>query len=153
MNVTMEITGIRFSTSIDADNGSMTKRDIPEVRSHFRFALVTVKVSKPAGMQLTVAACDLTLHYFHADHSEAAPCIALSTWNKVEDEDRPLTFGTLSGDSPGFVKKTTGVRASEATAVYFDAVFDNIEPDITNVWLCVAQPSTETPFKSKGWSP
>jgi hypothetical protein len=54
---------------------------------------------------------------------------------------------------PGWVKQKTGVRSSQASVVYLDAVFHLIEPTISEVWLCVAQPSKPLPFKTKGWSP
>ena len=33
--------------------------------SKFRVALVTIKITKPSGRRISIAAADLTLHYYH----------------------------------------------------------------------------------------
>ena len=111
-----------------------------------------LKITKPAGRHLSVAACDLTLHYFYGEDTEATPCEGISTITETREVERPMKLPTVSG--PGFVKMTTGVKATQASVVYMDAVFAYVEPGVRECWICVAQPATTTPYvcPSPAWS-
>lgn len=149
-DVEMEIVNIIFTDHVPGVTGNrMTVEG--ERLEKFRIAIVTVKVKKPAGKRLSVAAADLTLHYEAGSTLDVAPCEGLSTFSQVMDMDRPINLPSVAG--PGWVKQTTGARCTQADEVYFDATFRGIEPEIGKVWLCVGQPTTTTPFISRGWKP
>ena len=153
-DVTMEIANIKFLKSIQTVAGLYQVNS--QYTNTYRYALITVKVNKPAGSSLSVAACDFSLHYtldVQYKTSYISPCVGLSSFNKFEDEDRPLTLGDKTMVGPGYVNSTTGEHAKEASTVYFDVLFCNIETNINNIWLCVAQPTTKTPIATKGWTP
>jgi len=150
-NVTVEIDRIVFTdTVLGVDGNGMVIQ--PEQRDLYRLAVTTLKITKPAGRHLSVAACDLTLHYFYGEDTEAAPCEGISTLTETREADRPVKLPTVSG--PGFVKMTTGVRATQASVVYMDAVFAYVEPNVRECWICVAQPTTTAPYvcPSPAWS-
>lgn len=144
----MEIAEIKYVDRVEGQGG-VTLKVPPDRLNQFRIAFVTIRVKKPAGKAITVAAADLTLHYNHGGSQEVAPCEGISTFSKNLDDERPLTIYRQSG--PGWVKQTTSLRSTEATEVYFDALFHLIEPEIREVWLCVAQPTTERGFLTSGW--
>ncbi len=146
--VSMEIVRIAF-TDVVAGVDS-TKRLTPEAMEKYRFAVVTIRVNKPAGKALSVAAADLTLHYKHGDDQEVAPCEAISGFSTAEEVDRPVKFSKTPG--PGWVKQSAGPKSCEAEELYFDAVFGLIEPDIREAWLCVARPANPKPYVvQEGW--
>jgi len=144
--IKLEIADIQFVTTLVGDNGTM--RLPADKADKFRLALVTLRLKKPVGSSLTIAAADLTLHYTHGDGVEVAPCEGISSFNQSLASDRSVTFFASPG--PGWVKKTTGVRATQSGEVYLDAVFNLVEPTIRDVWVCVAQPVTPV-FASRGW--
>ena len=117
-----------------------------------RYALVCLKITKPTGKRLTLAAADLTLHYYNGEDTEVAPCSGLSTFGKYNDADRPYQLRQYSG--PGFTKKTTGARSTQSGVVYIDALFQAMEPDTKECWICVAQPTTSQPYvcPTPAWS-
>ena len=148
--VQMEIVEIFFTRKVaGVDGNHMEISD--EKADQFRLGVVTIKVTKPAGMTLSIAAADLTLHYYHGNNTECAPCEGLSSFSSILEVDRPIKLPRMDG--PGFTKQTTGVRSSGASVVYLDAVFGYLEPSISECWLCVGQPSTMGPFLSEGWNP
>ena len=118
----------------------------------YRLAVATIKVSKPAGTQLTLACADLTLHYYHAGETEVTPCEGMSSFTSALDADREITLSSTNG--PGFLKKNTATRATEAAVVYVDALFGSMEPDTREAWIAVGQVADRNrPFISKGWQP
>ena len=119
-------------------------------RDKYRYALVTLRIRKPAKLKLTIAAADLALHYFHGNEAEVAPAEGLSTFSTTLDGERPLRIPQMQG--PGWVKQTTGTRATEAAEIFCDAAFALVEPDVRECWIAVGQPSTQAPFVSKGWA-
>jgi hypothetical protein len=153
-DVHVEIEGIVFTDAVPGiDGNAMT---IPSSLRHlYRLAVVTLKITKPAGRHVSIAACDLTLHYFHGENgenTEAAPCEGISTITDTRDADRPMKLPTVPG--PGFIKMTTSVRAAQASVVYMEAVFAYVEPSIGDTWICVAQPTTTAPYvcPSPAWT-
>jgi hypothetical protein len=151
--VRMEIADIFFTTEVQGAQGRAMKMKDPERLKKYRLALVTIKVTKPPRRKLKIAAADLSLHYSHGNGVEVAICEGISVFNRTRDEDRLVHFPRSAG--PGFVKQTTGVRATQADVVYFDAVFQGMEPDTRDVWLCVGQPTSRKPFvcRTPAWKP
>jgi hypothetical protein len=145
----MEIVDERFAAEVQGSNG-VRLRVSPKHKDKFRTAIVTIKVTKPRGRRFRLAAADLTLHYHHGQNREVAPCEGISTFNRTRDEDRPIELSRTMG--PGWVKKCTGPRSTQASVVYFDAVFHNVEHNIREAWLCVGQPTTRAAFRSGGWT-
>jgi len=145
--VSMEIAEIRYVEEVRGVDGNVL-RIAPEQRDRFRIALVTIRVTKPAGRRLTVAAADFTLHYNHGSAQEVAPCEGISSFSRELEGERNMKMPRMMG--PGWIKQTTGLRATEATEVYFDAVFHLVEPEIREVWLCVAQPTRPQAFLTRG---
>jgi hypothetical protein len=146
--VSLEIVRIAFTDVVVGTDS--TRRLTPEAMEKYRFAVVTIRVNKPAGKALSVAAADLTLHYKHGGDQEVAPCEAISSFSSAEDVDRPVKFSKHPG--PGWMKQPAGPRSREAEELYFDAVFSLIEPDIREAWLCVARPANPKPYViQEGW--
>lgn len=148
-SVLMEIVDIVFTDVVQGAGGNKMALN-EEQKKNLRLGLVTVKVTKPAGMRLSLAAADLTLHYYHGSEAEVAPCEGISSFSTSLDTDRPMELSKTMG--PGFTKQHTGARATQVSVLYFDAVFGFMEPDTKECWLCVGQPSTSAPFASKGWT-
>lgn len=142
-SVKMEVTNIIFMDKLQGIGGrSLTIPD--DKHDQWRLGVVTIKITKPAGSRLTLAAADLTLHYYHGDKTEVAPCEGLSTFSLEDNVDRPVEFSPSMG--PGFVKQTTGARATQESVIYLDAIFCFIEPDTTEIWVCVGRPITPQGF-------
>jgi hypothetical protein len=138
----MEIVRMRFTVRVE---NPLYARQIPDIAmQEYRFAVVTLKIIKPAGQSLSLAAADLSLHYYHGEDTEVAPCEGLSWFKNEAESDAPLLLSPLSG--PGFIKQTTGPVATAGTTVYIDAVFAFVEPDTKKCWICVGHPATTEPF-------
>jgi len=146
--VKMEIVEIMFTDEVPGVNGNRM-RLTGERKKKYRLGVVAIKVQKPAGMRLSVAAADFTIHYYHGDQTEVAPCEGISTFSSTLDVDRPMMLPRMQG--PGWVKQTTGARCTQASVVYIDAVFALMEPDTRECWICVAQPTTTRAYVSRGW--
>lgn len=145
-----EIVRMTFTDEIVGSQGNRMK--IPEnMKARMRIALVTVKITKPPGKKLTLPAADVTLHYYHGNYAECAPCEGISSFTTEEDSPRPVNLSTNSG--PGFVKQTTGTRSTHSGIVYVDAVFCYMEPDTRECWICMAQTTMSEPFVCQGWTP
>jgi hypothetical protein len=141
------IVGVKYLTKVAADGGSMEESDADK----YRYAVVTFRIEKPAGKELTLAAADVTLHYERADGSyDIAPCEGLGGFTVNKDEDRTIQMPNFSG--PGWVKIKTGSATRTAATVYADAVFGKIEPSVSALWLGIAQPASSQ-FATKGWKP
>lgn len=144
--VSVEIASISFVDEVQGLDGNKMK--VPaDKKDKFRIALVTLRITKPPGEKLTLAAADLTLHYYHGDETEAAPCEGISVFGSSLDSDRPLKMPSHAG--PGFVKQTTGTGSTQSGTVYIDAAFNYIEPNIGDTWIVVGQPSTSAPYRAK----
>jgi hypothetical protein len=143
-----EIAGIQFVEKVPGSDGNSMEIDA-DTKDDYRIALVTLQITKPANEPLTIAAADLTLHYYFGNQTEVAACEGLSVITNTRDTDRAVKMPQYRG--PGFVKQSTGNLGTQASTVYVDAVFGFIEPDISEAWIAVARPSTSTPFKTSGW--
>jgi hypothetical protein len=118
---------------------------IPDsAREEYRFAVVTLKITKPAGQGLSLAAADLTLHYYHGRETEVAPCEGLSWFKRDSDSQVPILMNPAPG--PGFIKQTTSPEGTAGTIVYIDAVFGFMEPDTRECWICIGHPAATEPF-------
>jgi hypothetical protein len=138
----MEIVSMSFTNRLE---GPLFRRQIPDAEEQeYRFALVTLKITKPAGASLSLAAADLTLHYYHGDETEVAPCEGLSWFKSNADSDASILMSLIPG--PGFIKQTTDPAGTSGTVVYIDAVFSYMEPDTRECWICIGHPTTAEPF-------
>jgi len=118
---------------------------IPDsARQEYRFAVVTLKIAKPAGARLSLAAADLTLHYYHGPETEVAPCEGLSWFKRDSNAEAPILMNPIPG--PGFIKQTTSPEGTAGTIVYIDAVFGFMEPDTRECWICLGHPVATEPF-------
>jgi hypothetical protein len=144
----VEIDNVVFVDEVSGMDGNRMRMG-PENKDKFRLAVVTLRITKPAGERVTLAAADLTLHYYHGNEVEAAACEGLSVFSTSRDVDRPVKMPPHRG--PGFVKQTTGTASTQAATLYVDAIFGYVEPDVSDVWIAVAQPSTPAPHRSNGW--
>jgi hypothetical protein len=145
-----ELVSLTFMKEVT--DGTRRMRVPDDKVAKFRLAVATIKITKPAGTQFTLACADLTLHYYHAAETEVTPCEGMSSFTSSLDSDREVSLSTTNG--PGFLKKTTATRSTEAAVVYVDALFGSMEPDTREAWIAVGQVSDRNrPFISKGWQP
>ncbi len=147
-DIRAEVVAVSFPDEVQGVGGRRMRVG-DDRREKFRLGLVTIKITKPAGAALTLAAADVTLHYYHGDHAEVAPCEGLSTFSMTNDAERPMELS--ESDGPGFLKQSTGARATAADVLYVDAVFYGMEPDSNECWICIAQPVQRGGFRSGGW--
>jgi hypothetical protein len=142
-----EVVEISFPEVVQGIDGNRIA--MPEnKKDKYRLALVTIKITKPAGKRLTAAAADFTLHYCHGNGDEVAPCEGISWFNTVKDSDRPMKLARITG--PGWIKQTTGARATKSAVVYIDAVFSYTELDMKNCWICLGQSAMDSPYECNG---
>jgi hypothetical protein len=111
----------------------------------YRGLIATVKITKQAGAELTLACQDIALHYRHGQQSDIAKCFGLSTYSLRQDEDRAMALY-----SQGWGRSSTGTATTRADTVYIDIFFQNMEPDTRDLYLFVAQP-TGAHFTAAGW--
>lgn len=138
----MEIVRMSFTDRVES---LLYEHQIPDLAAEqFRFAVVTVKITKPAGESLSLAAADLTLHYYHGRETEVAPCEGLSWFKSDSDAKVPILMNPIPG--PGFIKQTTDSAGANGTVIYIDAVFGFMEPDTRECWLGIGHPATTEPF-------
>jgi hypothetical protein len=138
----VEIARMSFPSSIESLLG--TARIPEQARGKYRFGVATLKVTKPAGESLTLAAADLTLHYYHGDDTTVVPCQGLSWFKGDANSDAPILVNPMLG--PGFISQTTGPALANSTVIYIDAVFAYMESDTRECWICVGRPTTTEPY-------
>ncbi len=140
------VENVQYMTKIEGGNLTMRENNPDK----FRFALVTLRIDKPASQALTLHCADLTLHYRRdGEDYDVAPAEAMSSFSVSKDEDRTLDAHNSSG--PGWMKSKTGLSARNATTIYADVVFAKIEEDTSRMWVCVAQPGDQSPYRTEGW--
>jgi hypothetical protein len=138
----VEIVRMSFTDRVES---LLYLHEIPDAaREQYRFAVVTLKITKPAGVSLSLAAADLTLHYYHGDETEVAPCEGLSWFKRDSDARAPILMNPVPG--PGFIKQTTSPDGTAGTTVFIDAIFGFMEPDTRECWVCFGQPAVTAPF-------
>jgi hypothetical protein len=146
----VEIVRMSFTDHVES---LLYLHQIPDAaREEYRFAVVTLKITKPAGQSLSLAAADLTLHYYHGREMEVAPCEGLSWFKRDSNSDVPILMNPVPG--PGFIKQTTSPEGKAGTIVYIDAVFGFMEPDTQECWICIGHPAATEPFTcpAPAWS-
>ncbi|MCL5278830.1 MAG: hypothetical protein M1376_02855 [Planctomycetes bacterium] len=138
----VEIVRMSFTDHVES---LLYLHQIPDAaREEYRFAVVTLKITKPVGQSLSLAAADLTLHYYHGDKTEVAPCEGLSWFKSDSEAEMPILMNPVPG--PGFIKQTTSPEHTAGTMVYIDAVFGFMEPDTRECWICLGHPAATEPF-------
>ena len=138
----VEMVRMSFTNRIES---LLYARQFPDQQTEeYRFAVVTLKIIKPAGESLSLAAADLTLHYYHGSEMEVAPCEGLSWFKSDAGSDVPILMNPIPG--PGFIKQTTSPTGTNGTIVYIDAIFGFMEPDTRECWICIGHPATTEPF-------
>jgi len=143
--VSFQIVAAKFVSTLEGASGNRFQE--PEATmDQYRGLVLTVKITKPAGQELTVVAQDMTLHYRYGDNSDAARCFGLSTFSAAQDDDRAMSLL-----SQGWGRSTTGTNSTKLSVVYIDLFFQNMEPTTADMYLLVAQP-TGAHFTSSGWS-
>jgi hypothetical protein len=116
----------------------------------YRMGIATIRIEKPAGIEMTLPCADITLHYYHGNTPDVSPCSGLSNFSTVLETDRELDVRPANS-GPGFLKKTTLERSTEASIVFIDAVFGSMESDTREAWISIAQIDAAAPFLSDGW--
>jgi hypothetical protein len=106
--------------------------------------IVTVRITKQAGAELTVACQDIALHYRYGLNSDIARCYGLSSFSVQQKEDRPMSLY-----KEGWGRSTTGIAATQIGTVYIDVFFQHMEPNTSDLYLFIAQP-TGAHFISQG---
>ncbi len=138
----VEIVRMSFTDHVES---LLYLHQIPDsAREEYRFAVVTLKITKPVGQGLSLAAADLTLHYYHGNETEVAPCEGLSWFKSDSEAEMPILMNPVPG--PGFIKQTTSPEGTAGTTVYIDAVFGFMEPNTRECWICLGHPATTEPF-------
>ena len=106
---------------------------------------VTLLITKAAGDELTLTCQDINLHYRFGQQSDIARCYGLASYSTRQDEDRAMVLY-----SQGWGKSTTGLATTKSGTVFIDVFFQNMEPDTSDLYLFIAQP-TSAHFTTPGW--
>jgi len=143
----IEIAKVRFSEQIVSDEGRTV--EVPKNRRIlFRYAIVTLKVTKPPGEKLLLPLAGLTLHYYHGGEPDVCPCEAASALTAKLGDERPLKF---PWEGPGWPQQTTSIKTTESGEVYIDVVYPMMETDTKECWITLPEPSVSQPFLADGW--
>ena len=143
----IEIAKVRFAEQIVSEEGRAV--EVPKNRRGlFRYAILTLKIKKPAGEKLLLPLAGLTLHYYHGTEPDVCPCEAASGFTTSLDADRALKF---PWEGPGWPAQSTVHKTTEATVVYIDAVYPMMETDTKECWITLPEPTTAQPFLVEGW--
>ena len=139
--VRLQIVDATFVTKLDS-----AKAKFEESKPlQYHGLIVTVRVTKTAGEQLTLTCQDINLHYRYGQESDIARCYGLSSYTTQQFEDRAMALY-----SQGWGKATTGLAATRSDTVYVDVFFQNIEPQTRDLYLFISQP-TGAHFTTPGW--
>ena len=110
-----------------------------------RGLILTVRIKKPAGRELTFLAQDFTLHYRYGENSKAIRCVGLSSFSTCKDVARPML---LFADGEGVSK--IGPPESKEETLFVDLFFLSIENNPSQLHLFVAQP-VDASIETTGW--
>ena len=139
--VRLQIVDATFVTKLDS-----AKAKFEESKpNQYHGLIVTVRVTKTAGEQLTLTCQDINLHYRFGKESDIARCYGLSSYTTQQFEDRIMSLY-----SQGWGKATTGLAATRSDTVYIDVFFQNMEPQTRDLYLFISQP-TGAHFTTAGW--
>ena len=139
--VKVEIVEATFVTELDGGKAQYKERQPDK----YRGMLLTLRVTKPAGMPLKLFAPDLVLHYWRGEQAEVSRCFGLSAFSAEQGMDRPMRLFRL-----GYGLTVTGQATVKAGVLYVNAFFDNIEPDIREMHVLVTQ-SVGATLATNGW--
>ena len=139
--VAAEIVSVRLSDEIQGTKLVMPPRQQQE---RLKLCLVTLRITKPAGQRLTLAAADLTAHFWRRDEPQVTSCVGLSPFSIEKDAFRPMQF--VVPTEVFFVRASTGVSTTQAAEVFVDAVFPFVPADAGQLWVCLSQPICKQPY-------
>jgi hypothetical protein len=139
--VRFQIVDATFVTKLDSQKAQFaeTKPD------QYHGLIVTLRIAKTAGEELTLTCQDIALHYRYGQQSDVARCYGLSSYTMRQDEDRAMALY-----SQGWGTSTTGLATTKSGTVYIDIFFQNMESNTSDLYLFIAQP-TGAHFTSRGW--
>jgi hypothetical protein len=139
--VNFQIVDATFVTKLDSQKAQFaeTKPD------QYHGLIVTLRIAKTAGEELTLTCQDIALHYRYGQQSDIARCYGLSSYTTRQDEDRSMALY-----SQGWGTSTTGLATTKSGTVYIDVFFQNMESNTSDLYLFIAQP-TGAHFTSRGW--
>jgi len=137
----LQIVDAMFVTKLTGLNAAFQEGQ-PE---KFRGLVVTLRIEKKPGEAVELCAQDLTLHYRYGTKNDVAICHGLSTFSAEEKVDRPMKLF-----AKGYGYSSTGPSTSRAPVVYVDLFFMFMEPNTSDIHLCVARP-TGASFQTQGW--
>ncbi len=140
----LEIAAASFVTELEGDDGPFREAR-PDT---FHGLVVTVRVGKPAGRELTLHPGDLVLHYRRSGGAyDVTPCTGISSFSTRPDAPRTMRFF-----ANGFGRVATDDAGRRAEQLFVDLFFGSMEPDTGELFLLVAQP-TGARFATQGWRP
>jgi hypothetical protein len=139
--VNFQIVDATFVTKLDGLSGHFAETK-PE---QYHGLIVTLRVTKASGAELTLTCQDIALHYRYGQQSDVARCNGLSSYSTQQNEDRAMALYTL-----GWGKSTTGLATTKSGTVYINVFFQNMEPNTGDLYLFMAQP-TGAHYTSQGW--
>jgi hypothetical protein len=139
--VKLQIVDARFVTKLSGSKATFAASKPDE----YRGLIVTLSITKPAGGEVSLVCQDIVLHYRYGQKSDIARCYGLSNYSAHQNEDRAMDLF-----SQGWGKATTGPAATNSDTIYIDLFFQNMEPETSDLYLFVAQP-TGAHFTTPGW--
>jgi hypothetical protein len=144
--VKIDVLGVRFADEVQSVERKLL---IPPAQQQagLKFCVVTLRFTKPSGQPLTLAAADLSAHYWRGDDPQVCGCIGLSHFSAATDDSRPMQLVPIEGFA--FVRARTGATTTLATEVYADAIFPFIPADTAQLWVCLGQPISRQPYPCK----
>jgi hypothetical protein len=140
-NVRFQIVDTAFVTKLEAGSNRFEETHPDK----YHGLIVTLKITKEAGTEFTVACQDINIHYRYGQQSDIARCYGLSNYSTQQNEDRSMS---LYGQ--GWGRSTTGLASTKSSTAYIDVFFQNMEPDTSDLYLFISQP-TGAHYISQGW--
>jgi len=140
-SVKLQIVDVAFVTKLEGINARFEESEPKK----FRGLIVTLRIEKTRGQVVELCAQDLTLHYRYGAKSDVAICYGLSAFSTEEKVDRPMKLFAR-----GYGYCSTGLSTRKAPVVFVDLFFQYMEPDTSDIYLCVARP-TGAAFQTQGW--
>jgi hypothetical protein len=107
--------------------------------------VLTVKITKPAGEELTLPCQDLVLHYRFGQKSDVARCYGISAFSTDQGVDRAMRLS-----AQGNFSSSTGVATTKSGTVFVDIFYQYMEPETHELYLTIAQP-VGAYFETPGW--
>ena len=136
----IEIAGEQFVAEIQGVNSTLSNNS-----SEYRILVLTLKITKSAGLPLTLEAPDWVLHYYYENGTDVAPCQGVSYFSTMAGADRPMRVGNRE-------KSSTQAATTASDEVYVDLLFGGMEASTGQMHLLLAQPIGAS-FNSNGYRP